>query len=30
MRASKPDGSQVFNLQRDALVTAGVDIARLF
>lgn len=30
MRVSKADGSQVLDLQRDALVSAGVDIARLY
>ncbi len=30
MRVSKTDGSQVLDLQRDALVAAGVDIARLY
>lgn len=30
MRVSKADGSQVLDLQRDALVTAGVDPAHLY
>ncbi len=30
MRVSKADGSQVFDLQRDALVEAGVDYQRIY
>src|SRR3954452_21188708 len=30
MRVSKADGSQVVDLQRDALLAAGVDIVRLY
>ena len=30
MRVSKADGSQVFDLQHDALVAAGVEVARLY
>ena len=30
MRVSKADGSQVLDLQRDALVGAGVDIEHLY
>src|SRR5689334_8986189 len=30
MRISKADGSQVFNLQRDALLNAGIDAAHLY
>jgi DNA invertase Pin-like site-specific DNA recombinase len=30
MRVSKADGSQAFDLQRDALLTAGVDSSRLY
>ena len=30
MRVSKADGSQAFELQRDALLTAGVESSRLY
>ena len=30
MRVSKADGSQVFDLQRDTLLAAGVELARLY
>jgi DNA invertase Pin-like site-specific DNA recombinase len=30
MRVSKADGSQVFDLQRDALLAAGVEPSRLY
>ena len=30
MRVSKPDGSQTVELQRDALLAAGVDTANLY
>lgn len=30
MRVSKADGSQVFDLQKDALLTAGVDAERIY
>jgi len=30
MRVSKADGSQTNDLQRDALIAAGVDIAHLY
>jgi DNA invertase Pin-like site-specific DNA recombinase len=30
MRVSKPDGSQTIDLQRDALIAAGVDPAQIY